>query len=180
MAGVVRWRLGTLAAAALMAGCSDDWSLYEDAAGIDAGTDVAMRPDVGIADVSEASTADVTMTGGDSGGMGPQDTGVAMPEASNCAVLTMDLQQARAAAVACTVGGSGVCMTTVTDECGCQVAVGGDATTENDFKGAIAAFEAAGCSVTTPTTLCPGTCPSIMHMCLFGAVDGSAVSTCVQ
>jgi hypothetical protein len=182
MAGV-DWRLFGVATAAVatpLVACSYDWTVAPDAGTSDSGTDVSIRPEVDVVDASDASVADVATSGGDSSEMGTKDTGASIPEASSCAALTTDLQAARAAAIACTVGGSTACMTTVKDECGCEVAVGGDTTTENDFTAAVAAFEAADCSVTTPTALCPGTCPSVVHMCLFGAVDGSAVSTCVQ
>jgi hypothetical protein len=175
VAGVGRRLLGAIAAAALAA-CSYDWSIPQEASGSDAATDGSTRPDGAGTDASQDGAADVVTPGSDSGGMGPMDTGTSMVDAPpSCATLTQQLLQARAAAISCNEMGSMPCATTVTDECGCQVAVGGAGANTTSFENAVAAFEAAGCST---GGLCPGTCSTPTHVCL--AVDGGASYACYQ
>jgi hypothetical protein len=174
-ASVDRPLLLAVAIAFSLAACSYDWSVAQTP---DSGmaSDSATRPDVEVGDASEASTADVAMSG-DSGGMGPEDTGTSSSDAPpSCATLTQELQQARAAAITCDALANMPCMNSVVDECGCHVAVGGTPTNQTNFQNAVAAFEAAHCSVTTPTNLCPGSCPTPSHVCL--AVEGGASYAC--
>lgn len=175
-ASVDRPLLCALAAAASLAGCSYDWAVAQDASAPDAASDVSTRPDVEAVDGSDAGTADVVVPGADSGGTGPTDTGTSTSDAPpSCAALTQQLLQARAAAITCDEMGSMPCASTVTDECGCQVAVGGVGVNTTSFENAVAAFEAAGCSA---AGLCPGTCSTPEHVCL--AVDGGASYACYQ
>jgi hypothetical protein len=172
--------LCVVAAVAPLAACSYDWNVERTAPGADAEADVMTQPDVGGPDASESGGPD---SSGVDSGTAPQDTGgpPASDGAPSCAQLTQQLLQARAADMACTETVS-ACMTTVKDECGCDVVVGGDPGNEAAFASALAAFKQASCSVTSPTMLCPGTCPTIgtTHPCLAQAQDGGTVYSCYQ
>ncbi len=160
-----------LALATALAGCSYDWTVASDAG---AASDASMRADVQVTDGGDASTADGAMSGVDSGGTSPEDTGTATSDAPpSCATLTQDLMQAREAAITCNPLANMPCASSVApDECGCQVAVGGAPATTTDFQNAIAAFESAMCST---AGLCT-TCSTPDHLCL--AVDGGASYHC--
>ncbi len=160
-----------------LAACSYDWAVDHTDSGVDAETDAMTQPDVVVAEAGEAGGHDASMA--DSGAP-PEDTGAPPSEAGpDCAALTQQLQTARDQAIQCTETVS-ACMTTVLDECGCDVVVGGDPQTDSAFSSAVAAFTNAHCSVTMPTMLCPGTCPTAggAHVCL--AMEGGAIFTCYQ
>ena len=169
MASVDRPLLLALAVAASMAGCSYDWTVAPDSG---AASDASMRADVGVTDGGDAG-ADSAMSSVDSGGMSPDDTGTSTSDAPpSCATLTQDLVQARAAAITCNALANMPCASSVMDECGCQLAVGGAPASVTDFQNAIAAFESASCST---ASLCT-TCSTPDHLCL--AVDGGASYHC--
>jgi hypothetical protein len=159
-----------------LAACSYDWAVDQGAPGVDAATDVMTQPDVAAVDASEAGGHDATVIV-DSGAP-PKDTGAPPSEAGpDCPALTQQLLAARNQAIQCTETAS-ACMTTLPDECGCQVVVGGDPSAESAFTTAVNAFTHPGCSTTTPVMLCPGTCPTVGHVCL--AMEGGAFYTCYQ
>jgi hypothetical protein len=163
-----------VALAAVLVGCSYDWSISQAAP--DAGSDVSTRPDAEVGDASEAGTTDATSSGSDSGGMGSEDTGTSTVDSPpSCTTLTQDLRQAREVAITCQPLANMPCTSTVTDECGCQLVVGGDPMNTTSFENTLAAFTAASCST---AGLCPGTCPMVFHECL--AVDGGASYQCFQ
>ncbi len=158
-----------LALAAALAGCSYDWTLAHDGG---AASDASMRADVEVTDGGDASTADGAVSGLDSG-MSPVDSGTSSSDAPpSCATLTQDLMQARTAAITCNALANMPCASSVLDECGCQVAVGGAPASTTDFQNAIAAFQSASCST---AGLCT-TCSTPDHLCL--AVDGGASYHC--
>lgn len=158
-----------LAVAASLAGCSYDWTVATDGG---VASDASMRADVAVTDGGDAGAADGAMSGVDSGGS-PEDTGTSTSDAPpSCATLTQDLTQASTAAITCNVLANMPCASSVVDECGCQVAVGGAPASVTDFQNAIAAFESASCST---AGLCT-TCSTPDHLCL--AVDGGASYHC--
>jgi hypothetical protein len=170
MASVDRPLLLTLAAAASLAGCSYDWTVASNGG---APSDASMRADVEVTDGGDAGAADGAMSGVDSGGMSSEDTGTSTSDAPpSCATLTQDLMQARTAAITCNALANMPCASSVVDECGCQVAVGGAPASTTSFQNAIAAFESATCST---AGLCT-TCSTPDHLCL--AVDGGASYHC--
>jgi len=171
----IRPLLCFLGAAAALSACSYDWTVVDAGAAVDAATDVMTQPDVEVLDASDAgghdaSTVDSTTP--------PEDTGAPPSDGGpDCAALTQQLLTARNQAIQCTETAS-ACMTTVKDECGCQVAVGGSGTNEASFENAVNAFTHAGCSTTSPVMLCPGTCPTGTALCL--AMEGGAFYSCYQ
>jgi hypothetical protein len=167
MASVDRPLLRALAAAASLAGCSYDWTVAHDGG---TGSDASMRADVEVTDGGDASTDGAT-SGVDSGG--PVDTGTSTSDAPpSCATLTQNLLQARTAAITCNPLANMPCASSVLDECGCQVVVGGAPASTTDFQNAIAAFNSASCST---AALCT-TCSMLDHVCL--AIDGGASYHC--
>jgi hypothetical protein len=178
MAGVDRPLLCAVVAAASLAGCSYDWTVDRAAAEADAGADVGARADVDVIDAGEAGGHDSSVSDVDSGA-GPRDTGAPPTDGPpSCAQLTQELLLARGQAIGCDGMNVMACKTTVLDECGCDVVVGGDPTYEANFASAVMAFKNAHCSVSVPVALCPATCPTVTHVCL--AVDGGASYACYQ
>jgi hypothetical protein len=169
MAGI-RPLLCVVLAVTTVAACSYDWTVDHAASAVDA--DVMTQPDVEVPEAGEAGGHDASVV---DSGMAPKDTGAPHSDgAPDCAALTQQLLAARNQAIQC-VETASACMTTVTDECGCEVAVGGNAGAESGFTSAVMAFKEAGCST---TSLCPGTCTIPMHVCL--AMEGGAIYTCYQ
>ncbi len=170
MASVDRPLLLALAAAASLAACSYDWTVASDGG---AASDASMRADVGVRDGGDASAADGAMSGVDTGGTSPEDTGTSTSDAPpSCATLTQDLMQAGVAAITCNPLANMPCASSVLDECSCHVAVGGAPADITSFQNAIAAFESASCST---AGLCK-TCSTLDHLCI--AVDGGASYRC--
>jgi len=159
-----------------LAACSYDWTVDRAASGEDAGSDVMTQPDVGLPEAGEAGGHDASVV---DSGKAPKDSGAPPSDGGpDCAVLTQQLLAARDNAIRCDEMGIMPCMTTVPDECGCQVAVGGLSNYESAFTNAVKAFDNAGCSTTSPVMLCPGTCPTVEHLCL--AAEGGAIFACYQ
>jgi hypothetical protein len=91
---------------------------------------------------------------GPDAGAGGRDAG------PDCAALETDLDGARAAAKACTLGAGGQCTTSIVDECGCTsyVTEGGSAAA-SAFAAAVQAVKAAECASPCGTCLVsPGAC----------------------
>jgi hypothetical protein len=100
---------------AAASGCSYDWAVVQ---GADAAGDVSF-------DVEAAVMPDASLDGStDSPEVAPEDAPADVMEAAppSCATLETQIQQTRAAALACS--GTSACQTEVTDECGCMVVVG--------------------------------------------------------
>ncbi len=163
--------------AASIAGCSYDWSVDRTGPVDAGGMDSDLRPDVEVIEAGQDGAQDTSTPVVDSGPMGTHDTGAPPKDAGpSCAELTQTLLAAHGQAIACDAMSLMACMNTVQDECGCQVPVGGDPTNTTAFENAVAAFEHAGCSTTSPVALCPGTCPTVTHVCL--AVDAGTSYAC--
>ena len=164
--------------AASIAGCSYDWSVDRTGPVDAGGLDSNLHPDVEVIDdAGRDAGEDAPVAVVDSGGTGTNDTGAPPKDAGpSCAELTQALMAARGQAIACDAMSLMACMNTVKDECGCQVPVGGDPTNMTAFESAVAAFEHAGCSTSSPVALCPGTCPTVAHVCL--AVDAGTSYAC--
>jgi hypothetical protein len=105
-----------------------------------------------------APSADAGTGGADAGaGSGGSGAGGAAPD---CAMLSANLDAARKQAKACTIGASGQCGASITDECGCTsyVTQGGSAAA-SAFADAVAKVKAAGCTTSCSSCLVsPGAC----------------------
>ncbi len=174
MAGI-RLLLCVASAFTTLAACSYDWSVEPADAGVDAASDVMTQPDVVLPEAGEAGGHDASAV---DSGKAPKDSGAPPSDGGlNCAALTQQLLAARDNAIKCNEMGVMPCVTTVPDECGCEVAVGGTPNTDSAFTSAVMAFTKAMCSTSSPEMLCPPTCPTVSHLCL--AMEAGASYTCL-
>jgi hypothetical protein len=159
--------LGVVAAS----GCSYDWT--SGAEGADAAGDVVSRPDASAeadAFLEGATDAPVDVSPADA----PPEVSEAAPP--SCSTLEAQVQQTRAAALACD-GTTSACQTEVTDECGCIVVVGGaDTTTATEsYLVSIAQLKQSSC-----TPMCPGCASDPMKgLCVLNDA-GSGALACYQ
>lgn len=152
----------------LLAGCSYDWTVQSARGGVDGGAEAEAGPGLD----SGSMDAPLADTGPDASIM--DSTAVEAEAGPDCATLTAQLQAAKQAALACTSTVM-ACMFTVTDECGCHVAVGTqNSTAANAFGTAVASFDSAHCD---KTSLCQGSCTPPPQICL---LDGGTTGGCVQ
>jgi hypothetical protein len=168
-------RLLPLLGTAALAACSYDWTAGGSHTLIEAGLDAAIdapadvRTDVAVP--AEASPLDAAMPPVDSSVMDSRPVEASPPD---CMQLEASIVAAKPGALACMPVAS-ACMTTVTDECGCNVVVQAGSNAQA-YVNAIAAFKGAGCST---TGLC-GTCPApVEGQCI--VVDATAPAyACMQ
>jgi hypothetical protein len=119
-----------------------------------------------------ATSADAGPEGGTGGTGGSGGSGGGAPDGSvdgaGCDALLADVNDKRNAAKACTLGASGQCTGTVTDECGCTSYVEDpNSAATKDFSAAIDALKSAGC---TPS--CGPSCSPSIGACLLSAGKG--------
>jgi choline dehydrogenase-like flavoprotein len=155
---------------AAVSGCSYDWAVGP--LGADAAGDVAPQVD---------AEADAVSLDGSTDGPAEVSPADAPPDVSEaapptCTTLEAQVQQARAAALACN-GTTSACQTEVTDECGCVVVVGGTTATTptENYLAAIGQLKQSSC-----TPVCPG-CPTdpMKGLCVLSDA-GSGALACYQ
>jgi hypothetical protein len=138
----MRGGLLAIAYVAVVTGCSYDWT-YPAGGSADAGAD-SPSPYDGQADApGDSSGPDASSEAASDSP--PNDSPASDSTPANCTALEAQVRQDRAAAIQC-VSGPSACMTTVLDECGCEVVVG---------DGASVATQTYGSAVQQLKTNCP-------------------------